>query len=265
MAKYRTDTTELTSIADAIRAKTGSNSSLVYPTGFVSAINGITTAAEVPFNPLGKNLELINTVYENTLTLANTSFNASSVTTSNSTIYSQQTLTSIDLSASYDYTEVAMAYVLYQYTETPTQTAFPTEAYWICLYPFGRKPSEPSSIVNNSFDYIQYGPGASQLTTLYYNASGTYALTINAYGINFGLNPASFTNRTSATFGCTLYTPIIRINYNDNYISTNSINALDTANTIIYMKLDLYRSNQGNLFNWINQKTIDLYQQVHST
>lgn len=38
---YTTDSDELTSIADAIRAKGGTSAALVYPTGFVSAINDI--------------------------------------------------------------------------------------------------------------------------------------------------------------------------------------------------------------------------------
>lgn len=41
MAVYRTQDTDLTSIAAAIRTKTGDSGSLVYPAGFVSAINGI--------------------------------------------------------------------------------------------------------------------------------------------------------------------------------------------------------------------------------
>ena len=40
---YTTDSDELTSIADAIRAKGGTSAALVYPTGFVSAINDIST------------------------------------------------------------------------------------------------------------------------------------------------------------------------------------------------------------------------------
>ena len=40
---YTTDSDELTSIADAIRAKGGTSAALVYPTGFVSAINDIPT------------------------------------------------------------------------------------------------------------------------------------------------------------------------------------------------------------------------------
>lgn len=43
MANYLTTDTELTSIADAIRTKGGTQADLVYPTGFVSAINDIQT------------------------------------------------------------------------------------------------------------------------------------------------------------------------------------------------------------------------------
>lgn len=39
MSKYVVDGTDLTSIADAIRAKTGSEAPIVFPTGFVSEIS----------------------------------------------------------------------------------------------------------------------------------------------------------------------------------------------------------------------------------
>ena len=43
MATRYTSDAELTSVADAIRAKTGSNSTIVYPSGFISAISGISS------------------------------------------------------------------------------------------------------------------------------------------------------------------------------------------------------------------------------
>ena len=43
MAKYLTDELELQSLADAIRAKGGTSESLAFPSGFVSAIEGIET------------------------------------------------------------------------------------------------------------------------------------------------------------------------------------------------------------------------------
>jgi hypothetical protein len=41
MADYLTTTSELTSIANAIRAKGETTASLIFPTGFVTAINNI--------------------------------------------------------------------------------------------------------------------------------------------------------------------------------------------------------------------------------
>lgn len=46
-ARYTVSSEELTSIANAIRTKSGTSSSLVFPTGFVSAINGISTGSAV--------------------------------------------------------------------------------------------------------------------------------------------------------------------------------------------------------------------------
>lgn len=43
MAEYLTNTADLTAVADAIRAKSGTSAQLVYPTGFVSAIQTIQT------------------------------------------------------------------------------------------------------------------------------------------------------------------------------------------------------------------------------
>lgn len=43
MADYLTNTTELTAVADAIREKTGENGDLIYPNGFVNAIEGISS------------------------------------------------------------------------------------------------------------------------------------------------------------------------------------------------------------------------------
>ena len=43
MAKRMTDTANLTAVADAIRAKGGTSVQLIYPSGFVSAIQAIQT------------------------------------------------------------------------------------------------------------------------------------------------------------------------------------------------------------------------------
>lgn len=48
MADYLTNTTDLTLVADAIRAKGGTSEQLAYPDGFVSAIQNIPTGSSKP-------------------------------------------------------------------------------------------------------------------------------------------------------------------------------------------------------------------------
>lgn len=45
MAEYLTNTADLTAVADAIRAKGDTSALLVYPSGFVSAIQAIDVAS----------------------------------------------------------------------------------------------------------------------------------------------------------------------------------------------------------------------------
>lgn len=49
MAEYLTNTTDLTAVADAIRAKSGQTGQLIYPDGFVSAVAGIKKAPATPY------------------------------------------------------------------------------------------------------------------------------------------------------------------------------------------------------------------------
>ena len=49
MAEYLTNTAELTSVADAIRAKSGQTGQLIYPDGFASAVAGIKKAPTTPY------------------------------------------------------------------------------------------------------------------------------------------------------------------------------------------------------------------------
>lgn len=47
MAEYLTNTTDLTKVASAIREKGGTTAQLIYPDGFVTAIQGIETGVSV--------------------------------------------------------------------------------------------------------------------------------------------------------------------------------------------------------------------------
>lgn len=47
MAEYLTNTTDLTKVADAIRTKGGTTDPLIYPDGFVAAIESIQAGGSV--------------------------------------------------------------------------------------------------------------------------------------------------------------------------------------------------------------------------
>ena len=85
MANYLTTDTELTSIANAIRTKGGTQAQLTYPTGFVSAINDIPTGGgtkpdivltgEQQYRFQGSNgLELVNAANYTTSDLSNLTY-----------------------------------------------------------------------------------------------------------------------------------------------------------------------------------------------
>ena len=61
MAEYLTNTADLTAVADAIRAKGGISDPLVYPDGFVSAIQAIETGGG------GGSDELVNSLIDRTI------------------------------------------------------------------------------------------------------------------------------------------------------------------------------------------------------
>ena len=69
MAKYYTTTEELTSIANAIRAKTGNNSALIYPSDFINEIGNIDGK---PVNEIGINPQLVTTTHDLVIKLSDT-------------------------------------------------------------------------------------------------------------------------------------------------------------------------------------------------
>lgn len=263
MARYTASTAEITSIANAIRAKTNNNSPLVFPTGFVSAINNIPVTNELTW--MGSNVELADTLYDQTIKLSETSFDASAVTTNNTTIYAFSALPSINLSASYDYTQLIKVIGKFQYMSSLQQVAHPLYTHWIGFYPFGRKPATANDFINNNFNYVVYGAGGGVQNTIFYSRYDALQLTANPYGFNFQIQAPVFTNRYDSAFGCTLYGPNIRIMSHNDYFGADGINALDTENTTFHIIIELYRSDQNNILHWCNQEAVRLYQQEYNT
>ena len=311
MAVYRTTDTELTSIADAIRAKTGGSSSLIYPTGFVSAINSISTSggggassnnlilkdangdttstsaissdiilgetsvtptssaqiitpetglngyhtinigATPTYNFMGENPIFVQTLYNEEISLADTDFANWTISTSTGTILASSTLTNnaLSLPVQYDYIVRLHGYVKYAYTEAISGHAYATNAYTVGFLSFGQRPNSPDDFIAGTYNTVSYPGSLSNTFMLFYTSTGIYQMTNNAGGVMVQLMSPGFSNQSSTTnFTLTPKTPQIRAAVSNSYMSSYAFNVIDTTNTKIGMKVDLFRCDTRNDF-----------------
>ena len=256
MAKYRTDTTELTSIADAIRAKTGNNSSLVYPTGFVSAINGINA----------NTLLYTKTIDEQTLTLADTDFANWDSSKSDSIIYQSTTLESFRR----DMTDKTCMITCYGYIKYAYTTEIPNNGSIWCGYvsilQCSPRPDNSQSLLNKEDIYINSMGLAVNALLLYKSNQGYENSTNNAYGILLSDQRISTgSNSNPSNFQIVPKTPTIHIKPHATYSSVDSYSYIDPQNTIIYYKIIYEEYPNNQLYNKIYNLTSDLYIQSVST
>ena len=252
MAQYVTTGEELTSIADAIRAKTGGNSSLVYPNGFVNAINGM------EWNWVGANPELIYESEDYNIAFADTSLPTWTPSTTAFTIYdSFNCVSGLILDNTKYYNIVFEAYVNFVYNTNPS-VAHMEQTYYTGLYNFGARPSSVQSLINNINDWVTYTISASTHFSTQRTASGGIQITQNTYGIYFNNPSPTFSNQNKNPFTCNLRTPQVRVVANNNYMHSDAFPLLDMNNSTIHMKVKLY-SNTNTIMHSMMNRIRELY------
>lgn len=260
MAKCYTTSEDLTSIANAIRAKTGDESSLVYPSGFVSAINSISGTV---FDPRGEHITKI-AEYNQSFKLSTTSISSYTTSSSNTVIKNTESIgTASTLDSNYDYFLQLEGGINYAYKGTYEQKSMITEYYYYCYYPIGKKPNYLADFTSQSYNYTTYLTSTIIHGLIYYSSGGTLSYSNNSYGITFNPIVPDFTNRL-ATAGYQLNTPQIRANMNNGYMNEAAYTALDPENTDIYYTIGLYQIDTTDMYRYMQQRLYQLYQQNHS-
>lgn len=255
MAIYRTNTEELTSIADAIRVKTSSNSSLIYPTGFVSAINEISA----------NTLLYTKVIDEQTLTLADTDFANWDSSSSNALIYPSTTLDSFRC----DMTDKTCMITCYGYIKYAYTTEIPINSgIWcgqVSILQCSPRPDNSQSLLNKENIYINSMNFAANALLLYKDNQGYESSTNNGYGILLNDQRISTgSNSNPSNFQIVPKTPTIRIVPNATYSSVDSYSYINPQNTIIYYKIIYEEYPNNQIYNKIYNLTSNLYIQSHS-
>lgn len=265
MAKYSTNTEELTSIADAIRAKTGSNSSLVYPTGFVTAIQNISTGSTETSDGFGINPELIQVVANNSILLKNTDYSTWTPSSTAAIIVPQSNLLSIQLDMeAYDYSCITDIITIFAYKNGTTVLNGPTECYFRGIVQCARRASRVVDLENNNYNQ-NTNLSLNQAMTLYKNSSGVESIYYGNAAIYCSTAVPSFSSSSATNPTITFRSPVIRAVTSDNYLTANMANAIDQDNTILTLTSKLYRYRKGSTYASNMLKiSVDMYNEEHT-
>lgn len=252
MAQYLTTSEELTSVANAIRAKTGGNSPLVYPTGFVNAINGI------GWSWIGENPELIYESENYNIAFADTLLPTWTPSTTAFTIYEPfNCVSGLTLDNTKFYNIVFEVYANFVYNTNPS-VAHMEQIYSIGFYNFGARPYSFESFTNNINDWTTYAISTGMNYSIYKTAGGVPTITQNTYGLYFNTSSPALSNQNKNPFICNLRTPQVRAIVGNSYMPSDAFSLLDMNNSNIHMKVKLY-SNTNNIMHSMMNRIRELY------
>ena len=195
---------------------------------------------------LGKDAELVdNAVYSKTDTLANTSFNTWTPSTTATTIVSSATAKTFEADLeNYEYYLLWDCACDMDYTNaSPTLKAHFLFSRCYLVQQIVKRPSTFANIQANNFD----GNACTSLYTSnflrYYGTttgSVTYSWAAN-YGIYFGAEAATFSNATSNTPTVTIKTPTVSARCSTTYFSTGNAAKVNKTNSTYSFSGKLYR------------------------
>lgn len=254
---------DLTSVASAIRSKGGTSGSLVFPSGFVSAVNDLPQmTGDMAW--MGKDAQLVSgEFYRKIDTLDNTLYNGWTPSSTAKAIVASVTLGSDSKFVATDVADWAY-FIVWEcgcdpvYTGTPTQKALPQISRAYMVQEIIRRPGSWATIesvtANTNANQTVYG---SSFLRYYGSTTGTSTYTWAAsYGLYFGLTAPAISSTTAASPTITPKTPVLNARTSTTYFSATNAGLIDQANTKWWIiGAGIYKARRETLFDGLYRTT----------
>ena len=246
MANYIVTDTELTSIADAIRTKGGTQGSLTFPAGFVTAIGNISGGGNA--NWMGKNPDMIFEPDADGVAFEDTPWATWTPTTTATTLSSAETYTSISINlADYDYLVHTQMYEALYYGSGSTAKARLTKA---CFDHWGivtRYASNRTNLISATRNGNSATSVFSQALMDYYNTSGTQTVTMSwGYGLYPTATAPSLASSTAASTTLYVRQPQLNARCSTSYLTTANAGKVDSSASYYQLYYQVWRVDAGS-------------------
>ena len=256
--------TDLTSVANAIRAKGGTSNSLTFPSGFVSAVNALPQmTGDLAY--LGKDVQQVSgEFYSKVDYLKNPLYNGWSPSSTAKSIVASVTLSNskftaenLDEWAYYIFWELGVDVV---YTGSPTDVARPLISRGAIIQELIRRPGAWADIGTKTMSITANQAVYSSSLLRYYNNNGTLTYTWAAsYGFYGGATAPTIANTSNLTTDITPKTPTLSARTSTTYLSVANANLVDQNNSVWWIKgTNIYKARRDTLFDGVYKRVCDI-------
>lgn len=211
---------------------------------------------------MGESAELLKTYPKETTKLSDTLYNGWTPSTTAKAIVATSNLEQIEIDmASYEYAIVWRFLTEPVYGSSAVDTArVVRNAQSIIQFCF-RRPTNLANISANTYNGNTYANTLSQAVLDYWNNNSAHTVAWSAsYGLYISAPTPAYASSTATSTKLTIKRPPMNARCSTTYFSTGNANAVDQANTYLYLDCNVYRMKAGSCptFN-IYKKVIDIY------
>lgn len=213
------------------------------------------------WNWKGSRPEFISKIYDETITLDDTSYSTWTASTTDTSIKATENITTyVADMANYEYLVRWQYRCDFAYLDGITTKALPIiecDEVWQSIL---KRPSNLTNLLSSTFN----GNVCVTLYTApllnYYNTSGTNTITYStSYGVHPSITAHTFSNSTSDTPTITFKTPAIYVRCSSSYFATARKTYIDTTNTEIHLVGELYRVPIGSTARSMYEGLVNIY------